>query len=219
MTTATSSPAPAGSTIDGRTTFRPAKLAHVVLRTAHFDEAMAWYQQVLGAFTVFQADTIAFLTYDSEHHRIALAKVPPVEARPEDRARPGLEHIGFTYASLAELLGTFRRLRAAGIEPTWSVNHGPTTSIYYEDPDGNEIELQVENFADLQGLLEWGASGAFAINPIGTLFDPEDLARRLEAGEPDADLLRPPGPDEMQPPDLERLPGHVVAALRGGPPA
>jgi len=206
-------------TLDASTTFRPAKLAHVVLRTAHFDEAIDWYQTVLGAFTVFRSDALAFLTYDEEHHRIALAAVPPVERRPEDRARPGLEHIGFTYASLGELLGTFRRLRAAGIEPTWAVNHGPTTSIYYEDPDGNEIELQVDNFADLQGLLGWASSGAFAINPIGTLFDPEDLARRLEAGAPEADLLHPLGPDQMQPPDLERLPAHVVAALEQTPPA
>ena len=149
-------------TLDASTTFRPAKLAHVVLRTAHFDEAIDWYQTVLGAFTVFRSDALAFLTYDEEHHRIALAA---------------------------------------------------------EDPDGNEIELQVDNFADLQGLLGWASSGAFAINPIGTLFDPEDLARRLEAGAPEADLLHPLGPDQMQPPALERLPAHVVAALEQTPPA
>lgn len=25
-------------------------------------------------------------------------------------------------------------------------NHGPTTSLYYRDPDGNQIETQVDNF-------------------------------------------------------------------------
>ena len=151
-------------TLDASTTFRPAKLAHVVLRTAHFDEAIDWYQTVLGAFTVFRSDALAFLTYDEEHHRIALAAVPPVERRPEDRARPGLEHIGFTYASLGELLGTFRRLRAAGIEPTWAVNHGPTTSIYYEDPDGNEIELYI----DVPGV-DWVNNPELIMNPIKPL--------------------------------------------------
>lgn len=209
-----------GIEIDSVAIRPPAKLAHVVLRTARYEDAIAWYELVLGAMVTFRNQTLAFLTYDNEHHRIALVKLPAaegVEPEPADvrRRRPGLEHIAFTYDSLGSLLGTFRRLRAAGIEPTWSVNHGPTTSIYYEDPDGNEIELQVENFDDLDGLISWFATGAYATNPIGTTFDPEELALRVEAGEDEAAVLRPPGPDEMRPPDLEKLPEHVAAALRG----
>jgi len=26
------------------------------------------------------------------------------------------------------------------------VNHRPTTSMYYRDPDGNRVELQIDNF-------------------------------------------------------------------------
>jgi catechol-2,3-dioxygenase len=56
--------------------------------------------------------------------------------------RPGLEHIAATYGSLGELLATYRRLATHRIEPYWSINHGPTISLYYKDPDGNRLELQ-----------------------------------------------------------------------------
>lgn len=44
------------------------------------------------------------------------------------------------------------------------VNHGPTTSIYYRDPDGNDIETQVDNFDTTAEADEFFASEAFAIN-------------------------------------------------------
>jgi hypothetical protein len=31
--------------------------------------------------------------------------------------------------------------------PTRSANHGPFTSFYYRDPDGNRVELSVRNYA------------------------------------------------------------------------
>ncbi len=191
----------------------PAKLAHVVLRSKHFEEARRWYETVLGAFTTFGNDKLAFMTYDDEHHRIALVNLP--EHAPErPRGSPGLEHIGFTYASLGELLATCRRLADQGILPTWAVNHGPTTSVYYEDPDGNEIELQVDNFDDLGQLLEWAGSGAFAVNPIGPVVDVDALIARWEAGEDEASLLRPCSVDEMPPPQLDLLAHRPVGERR-----
>jgi catechol 2,3-dioxygenase-like lactoylglutathione lyase family enzyme len=192
---------------------RPSKLAHVVLRTKHFEESIAWYQAVLGAFVVFQNDKLAFLTYDDEHHRLALVPLP--EHAPERPAgSPGLEHIGFTFASMGDLLATYRRLADQGITPVWAVNHGPTTSVYYRDPDDNEIELQVDNFDDLGELIQWFATGAFAVNPIGPVVDPEELIARWEAGEDECDIARPFGLEEMPPPQLDLLPEHVVKALR-----
>lgn len=176
-------------TLDAATVRVPAKLAHVVLRTAHFDEARTWYETVLGATTVFANRFLAFLTYDDEHHRLALVDVGGGPAAVA--GAPGLEHVAFTYPHLGDLLATYRRLHEAGIDPAWCVNHGPTTSLYYADPDGTQVELQVDNFDDHAALAAWFRTGSFAANPIGTPFDPEELARRYEAGEPVADLLRP----------------------------
>jgi catechol-2,3-dioxygenase len=41
-------------------------------------------------------------------------------------------------------------LKGAGITPFVSVNHGLTTSFYYRDPDGNGVELQIDNLEPSQ---------------------------------------------------------------------
>jgi catechol-2,3-dioxygenase len=166
----------------------PAKLAHVVFKTGQIDAMVQWWTTVLEAEVVFSNPMIAFATYDDEHHRIAF-----IQAGTERRIDPGasgLEHVAFTYATLDDLLATYVRLRDLDITPYWTVNHGPTTSMYYEDPDGNHAELQLDNFASLEDLAEWFASGAFHANPIGVNFDPEVLVAQRAAGAPVAELVR-----------------------------
>jgi catechol-2,3-dioxygenase len=183
---------------------RPRQLAHVVRRTSRFDELVRWYCTVLGAEIVHSNGMLAFLTYDDEHHRIAIAGIPGLEEQPAMAA--GTDHIAFTYADLGDLLHTFRRLKAAGIEPYWCINHGPTTSMYYKDPDGSKVELQVDNMPSIEAIDTWMRSGAFAANPIGVVFDPEDLVARYEAGEALETLTaRPPLPEGAGPFDMLRF--------------
>src|SRR6187549_3526931 len=101
---------------------KPQKLAHIVRRTSQFDEMVRWYCTVLGAEVVHADGTLAFLTYDDEHHRIAIAGIPGLEDQPAMAA--GTDHIAFTYGSLDDLLHTYVRLKAEGIEPFWCINHG-----------------------------------------------------------------------------------------------
>ena len=96
----------------------------------------------------------------------------------------GIDHVAFTFASLGDLLHTYRRLAGIGIEPYWCINHGPTTSLYYRDPNGIQVELQIDNFARIEDLNGWMRSGAFQQNPIGVEFDPEVLSERFESGDP-----------------------------------
>ena len=111
----------------------------------------------------------------------------------------GFDHCAFTYASMADLLENYKRLKAEGIEPFWCINHGPTTSMYYRDPDGNQVELQVENFDTVQESTAFFYTEEFKENPIGVDVDPEDLCRRLEAGEAELELKKRPhiGPRGM----------------------
>ena len=59
-------------TIDPNKVIRPASFAHVVLRTRHLSEAIAWYQKVVGMEVVFSNPFVAYLSFDEEHHRLAL---------------------------------------------------------------------------------------------------------------------------------------------------
>ncbi|MFB7471297.1 VOC family protein [Kitasatospora sp. NPDC056184] len=166
----------------------PEKLAHVVLRTGRLSAMTDWYVRVLEGRIAFANKALAFLTYDDEHHRVALVATGASE-RPTE-AHSGLHHVAFTYATIADLLDTYQRLKGGGIAPFWCINHGPTTSMYFEDPDGNHVELQIDNFATAEALDEWFRSGDFEANPIGVDFDPDDLVRRFESGESLADLVR-----------------------------
>jgi len=166
----------------------PNKLAHVVWRTGQIDAMVDWYCTVLEAHVGFRNKFIAFATYDDEHHRVAFINAG-TERRDDPRAS-GLEHVAFTYATLGDLLGTYERLKAQAVTPYWCINHGPTTSLYYEDPDGNHVELQIDNFPTDEALAAWFATGAFKLDPIGVEFDPDVLVRRLAAGDPLEELVQ-----------------------------
>ena len=62
--------------------------------------------------------------------------------------------------------------------------------MYYKDPDGNRIELQVENFEDPQAGLDFMNGPVFRDNPIGVLLDADELVERFESGVPVEELVR-----------------------------
>jgi catechol-2,3-dioxygenase len=182
----------------------PRSLAHIVRRTARFEELVKWYEVVLGATVVHSDGMLAFLTYDDEHHRIAIAQIPGIPDQPAMAA--GTDHVAFTHADLGDLLYTYARLKREGIEPYWCINHGPTTSMYYKDPDGSRIEFQVDNFASAAEASAWMRRSEFAANPIGVVFDPDDLLARYEAGEALEQLTRRPAlPEGMTPFEMLRF--------------
>lgn len=181
----------------------PATLAHVVLRTGNFQGMVDFYMTFLGGSLTYGNDFVAFITYDTEHHRIAILNVPGTG--PKQPTSSGLEHIAFTFPTISALLLAYRQRKAKGINPAWSVNHGPTTSIYYKDPDGNMIETQVDNFDSNEDANAFMSSPHFAENPIGTDVDVEDLIQRVKDGESEASLKKRVeiGPREL--PNMEKM--------------
>ncbi|KAH7215509.1 Glyoxalase/Bleomycin resistance protein/Dihydroxybiphenyl dioxygenase [Fusarium oxysporum] len=159
---------------------RPSALAHVVFRTANISSMVQYWSTFLGAERVFENEFIAFLRYDDEHHRVAIILEEGTQPRAANSS--GLHHVSFAFASLRSLLQAYEVRASLGIKPTWCVNHGPTTSIYYKDPDGNAIETQVDNFNTVEEANEFMVSPLFQENPIGTDIDPVELLRRLEDG-------------------------------------
>ena len=177
---------------------KPSKLAHVVYMTRRFDELVAWYQAVFEARVQYQNPAFAFLTYDDEHHRFAFANMSafnPTGVGMEMPPGVGVNHVGYTYASVGELLETYDRLKQLGITPYWRVHHGVTLSIYYQDPDGNRMEFQVDCCANADEAHTFMHSEAFAANPVGVEIDPDELLMQYRSGVPAETLLvQPNGP-------------------------
>ncbi len=169
--------------------------AHWVIKTSRRAQMVDWYCKVFGAQVVFANERLTFLTWDSEHHRVAILGMPPALRVLAPLARIGrkvlgVDHIAFNFGSLEKLMKMYERIKKEGIPPVWCINHGPTTSIYYEDPDGNRLEFQFENFETLEDLRAFGESGEFDANPIGVNFDPDYMLERMRAGTPDAELRK-----------------------------
>ena len=182
---------------------RPAKLAHVVYMTRRFEEMIDWYQKVFEAKVVYQNPVFAFLTYDDQHHRFAFANMSaldPTSVGDEGPGKLGVNHVGYTYANMGELLETYARLKQLGIKPYWPVHHGVTLSIYYQDPDGNRMEFQVDCCANSEEAHALMHSDAFAANPVGVEIDPEALLAQYRNGVPIETLLvQPDGPASQIP--------------------
>ena len=166
----------------------PRLFAHAVFATPNYEQMINWYSQVLNAHVVAGGPMLSFLTFDEEHHRLAFINRPKLAAR--DAKHAGVDHLAYTLPDIGTLLNTYARLKKLGILPVWPVNHGLTTSLYYQDPDGTRVELQVENFSSAEELRGWFKRPDFAANPIGVEFDPEELIALYESGAPQSELIR-----------------------------
>ncbi len=167
---------------------RPTGFVHIVLKTSRFREQVAFYKTFLNAWEVMGSDDASFLTYDEEHHRIAIGRFDDL---PElNRQAAGVEHYAYAYASLGDLLANYVRLKEIGILPYWCINHGSTTSLYYRDPDGNQIETQTDNYDTHEELIGFFQTEAFHANPLGVQFDPDRMVEMYREGRPETELKR-----------------------------
>ena len=176
----------------------PSKLAHVVYMTRRYDEMLSWYERVFEAKVQYQNPAFAFLTYDDEHHRFAfvnMSALKPDLTEINADAKIGVNHVGYTYSSVGDLLDTYERLKQLGINPYWQVHHGVTLSLYYQDPDGNRMEFQVDCCADAKEANAFMTGEAFAANPVGVDVSFDSLLAQYRNGAASEQLLlQPDGP-------------------------
>ena len=171
---------------------RPVKFVHVVYRTRRFQEMIRWYENVFAAKVQYQNPVLAFLTYDDEHHRFAFANLEILQPKGAENDRQGsigVDHVAYTYRSLSELFDNYAQLKEQSIMPYWCIHHGITVSMYYGDPDGNQMEFQVDSFPSNDQANEFMRGLGFDTNPIGVEYDPEDWLAQMKAGASATDFL------------------------------
>ncbi|HVF30537.1 MAG TPA: VOC family protein, partial [Pyrinomonadaceae bacterium] len=155
-------------------------------------EMVEWYKKFLCAEVRHDMGFGSFMTFDDDHHRIVIFTTEDTEDKVANSA--GVDHIGIGLPDFASLIENYERLKADGIVPTLPVNHGFTTSLYYQDPDGNEIELTVDNFQTKDECSAWMKTEQMAalMNPptFGDVFDPEELAQMFHSGASHSEMAR-----------------------------
>jgi catechol 2,3-dioxygenase len=121
-------------------------LGHVVLRVTDRDRAEKFYGDVLGLPICARFDEggfkMAFFTLGN-HHDFAVMEVSG-DGSGRSETAAGLDHVAFNIGTtLDELREAKAKLDAAGIA-TKPVDHEVTKSLYFEDPDGNGIEVYID---------------------------------------------------------------------------
>ena len=183
-----------GSTTAGDGIIRPASIGHFGLRTTpeKLEEMIKWHLSFFGGTIALRTANAAFIRFDDEHHRLVIVASPRHEPIANRNTAVCIYHIAFTLRSLAALATSYEQKRANGILPHWPVNHGMSTSMYYFDPDGNEFELQVDNFATAQEAHAFMLSEEYAENPIGVDIVPEEFVKRVRSGEDEGSIKTRP---------------------------
>jgi len=167
-------------------------VSHYGLRVRDLQKMTDWYGKFLDARIEHDMGFGVFMTFDDEHHRLVIFTTDDTVEKDPNAA--GVEHVALGLPDFAGLADHYERLKAYGITPSLPVNHGFTTSLYYTDPEGNQIELSVDNFATKDECRAWMKTETMAqlMEPpnFGDVFDPEELVRLVRGGASQAEIAR-----------------------------
>lgn len=181
------------------------KFHHTTFTTMRIEEMVKWYETVAGLTPVFYGDAGAWLTNDEANHRIAFLSPPGLKAPVDKPHTAGLHHTAFEYKNADQWLDNYVRLREHGIVPFLNLDHGMTVSMYYADPDGNGVEIQVDTFQDWDASKSWMFSSLeFASDQLGAHFDPEKLVAARDAGMDFAEIHRRTRAGEFPPAQIPK---------------
>jgi catechol 2,3-dioxygenase len=84
-----------------------------------------------------------FFRFQDYHHDIAVFKVAEDAAAPQ-KNQVGLAHIALIADSFDTVKAMYKRLKDHHVPIVRTVDHGITKSVYFQDPEGNELEIYCE---------------------------------------------------------------------------
>ena len=142
------------------------ELGHVVYYVRNLEASLRFYHEAVGlevSGKIFN-DRAALLTGGRTHHELLLIEVGEATG-PLAGKRIGLYHVGWKIgASLDDLKQARDRIRERGYAIEGLSDHTVSQSIYLRDPDGNEVELFVDNPA-----FDWNSDSSWMEAPVKPL--------------------------------------------------
>src|SRR5260221_11539516 len=115
------------------------RLSHVGLYVTDVPKMIAFYTKVLGFVDSDGAPDgrIPFLSRNpSDHHQVVL-----VRGRATDLETPMVQQVSFNVETLANVQRAYRKVTEAGCQGIRPISHGNAWSVYFQDPEGNQIEM------------------------------------------------------------------------------
>ena len=142
------------------------ELGHVVYYVRNLEASISFYRDALGLTLVGKIfnDRAALLTGGRTHHELLLIGVGDAEG-PLTGKRIGLYHAGWKIGDRLEDLKQARtRILQLGYSIEGQSDHTVSQSLYLRDPDGNEVELFVDNPA-----FDWRRDASWMEAPVKPL--------------------------------------------------
>jgi catechol-2,3-dioxygenase len=134
------------------------EIGHVLLRVMDLERSKKFYSEVLG-FHVLEEDPEhggTFMALPGQSHAIDLFQVKDAElAGRQTPGVRGLGHLAFRVEDEQALRDASATLKEHGVEIARTIDHVSQKSIYFNDPDGNTLEIYFE----LPDVLEIFARG------------------------------------------------------------
>ena len=126
----------------------------MLLQVRDLDRAVDFYQRFLNLRLVERVeDHHAFLSSGNAHHEVALLNVGPNAPQPPEEG-VGLNHTAFQVADKKSLAHAFQTLTQAGV-PVTTIDNLISWSLYFDDPDGNGIEIYMDVRTEPHGQPMW----------------------------------------------------------------
>jgi len=128
------------------------RVGHIHLKVSNLERSIAFYQDVLGFHvTLRYGEQAAFLAAGAYHHHIGLNTWESLGGAPVAKKATGMHHVAFVYPDRAALGAVVGHVRASGVEIYGAADHGVSEAVYFDDPDGNGIELYWDRAPELWG--------------------------------------------------------------------
>jgi catechol 2,3-dioxygenase len=135
------------------------KIGHAHLKVRDLQRSVDFYSRYLGLHeTERVGDAYAFLTTGSYHHEIALQRVGPNAPEPPADGT-GLYHVAFEVPDRHSFAAAYQTLTEAGIAVA-TVDHFISWAMYFDDPDGNGLEIYSDSRALPEGRALWHGENA-----------------------------------------------------------
>ena len=157
------------------------RVGHVHLKVSDLERAVRFYSEVIGLDMVqLVPNRLAFMSFGGYHHHVALNVTRWRGAPPAPSTSAGLLHAAFSYPSRRALAEVYRRAVEHGVRDARGSDHGVTEAIYFDDPDGNGVEISWDCPRERWQYL---ADGTLNV-ALGIPFDPNELFLGEVAAEP-----------------------------------
>lgn len=130
------------------------KIGHTHLKVRDLDRAIAFYTRFFTLKLIERVgDWYAFLSGGQFHHEIALQNVGPDAPQPA-AASVGLYHVAFEVPDRRSFALAYQSLTEAGVRVAL-VDHLISWAMYFDDPDGNGLEIYWDTRYEPGGQTLW----------------------------------------------------------------